>query len=176
MVLTGHHSRDPLFQWHFSSILFLFSFSPFSPSFPHKAIWFPLIPSKTQAFFWKIAWNCPNYLRRYPNVQPPSHPLSQLLLLLPLWCGICCCFCTACLPGDYEVAFFSWLIKLGSPMENFTLHVTLEVNVSLQVFEETMDLLLPSALMWVVLMERSERVFDNLSGDLSSVWYLFYFM
>lgn len=51
--------RTPSLSGTFSVSLFysaLFSSSS-SSSFPHNAIWFPLLPFKVQVFFRKVAWN-----------------------------------------------------------------------------------------------------------------------
>lgn len=108
-----------------------------SPSFLHKTEWTSPIPSKLQAFLWKIAWN------RVPTLNI-IQSFNPNLTLLPNICSLCL---LAAETTDHLFSLLLYLEPLGSyfPVgehflcssgENDWPHLPLEVVISVQVFVE----------------------------------------
>lgn len=118
---------DPFLFWPFFYVLFLLRplFTSSGP-FPYKSIWFHPIPSKGQAFLWKLAW-----------YQVPTFDLVQSfnshLTLFPNVCSLClsaveiadiCSFVVNSL-GDYGANFFNGGLLL--PRKGVRPHLLLEI-------------------------------------------------
>lgn len=94
----------------FSVSSFFSAISSSSSSFPHRPIWFPLSPSKVQAFLRKVAWNRGPLLTSFKSSSPHFIYLQTIascasLQLNPtlIWLSI------ALLAGGCEANFLSWL-------------------------------------------------------------------
>lgn len=118
---------DPFLFWPFFYVLFLLRplFTSSGP-FPYKSNWFHPIPSKGQAFLWKLAW-----------YQVPTFDLVQSfnshLTLFPNVCSLClsaveiadiCSFVVNSL-GDYGANFFNGGLLL--PRKGVRPHLLLEI-------------------------------------------------
>lgn len=119
-----------------SFFLALYSQAPVPP-FPYRNIWFPLAPSKVQAFLWKVAWNRAPTL----DVIQKFHPhLSFAPMLCPFafrWPKLTIiCFFTVLLFGIYEKSSFVWLTSAGW---FWIKELTIFLHGLLYLSKETMD-------------------------------------